>query len=71
MKGVKLVDEITVENIFLVGAGADQIVIVRSSALSGRITKENALNLAAWLVALADDVVEPRFGKLLREVLST
>lgn len=64
-------DEITVENIFLVGAGADQIVIVRSSALSGRITKENALNLAAWLVALADDVVEPRFGKLLREVLST
>lgn len=35
------------------------------------LTKERALVMAAWLVALADDGEQPAFGKILRRVLDT
>jgi len=39
------------ENTFMVGAQGDDIVIL---AFGRRLTRAQAINLAAWLVALAD-----------------
>lgn len=53
------------ENKFLVGVGpGDKISILKPLVLS--MTREDALNLAAWLVALADE--EGRFPAILEEV---
>jgi hypothetical protein len=41
-------------NDFLVGSGGDAIVILLAASAT-RMTKEKALRLAAYLVALADD----------------
>lgn len=50
----------------LVGVRGDTIVI---TTLGRELTKERAVNLAAWLVALADDKGE--FDALLAAVKST
>lgn len=57
------------ENLFAVGAAGDRIVILRSAACAQMMTKDVALNLAAWLVALADD--DDHFAELLERVRST
>lgn len=36
-----------------------------------RMTKAEALELAAWIVVLADDGAEPKFGRLLRAVMES
>ena len=54
-------------NEFLVGAAGDSIVITAWTKLSRPLTREQALNLAVWLTLLADDPVEPQFGKRLRQ----
>jgi len=58
-------------NQFLVGA-AGPCVVVLNPPTSG-ITRTQALNLAAWLVAIADalDDEGPSFEQVLRAVLST
>jgi len=55
------------ENKFLVGVLAGDIVIMRPKQ---RLTKEEALNLAAWIVALADPSGE-QWEKTLEAVLET
>jgi hypothetical protein len=57
----------TVENEFLVGSMGGDIVIQR---LKQRMTKDEALNLAAWIVALADPTGE-KWEKTLEAVLET
>lgn len=64
-------------NQFLVGAamhrnGQPGIQVVGYAMLCNPITPAEALNLAAWLVALADQTGErPQFGRLLRAVMAT
>lgn len=56
-------------NRFLVCAQGDTLVLLRSPQ---RISKDEALNLAAWLVALADKSVDHEsFKQLLDAVEST
>ena len=60
------------ENRFFVGAngfGDDAQIVVRLPPLKP-ITKADALNLAAWLVAVADPLGD-QFAKVLAEVQST
>jgi len=54
-------------NKFLVGVGGDSIAITKP--VPPIMSKADALNLAAWLVALADDKEE--FRELLEECLSS
>lgn len=60
-------------NKFMVGAAGDDVAIL---ALGRKLTKSDALNLAAWLVAIADPsfcvVGEPvtEFGKAVLETHS-
>lgn len=58
--------EIDTANRFLVGARGDDLVILR---FARSVTKEEALNLAAWLVALADSKGE--FPAILEAVQNT
>lgn len=53
-------------NDFLVGVGADDIVVMLP--VRGRISKEKALRLAAWIVALSDP---DEFKKVLEAVQNT
>jgi hypothetical protein len=55
-------------NHFWVGLRGQEIVIARQ--IRGAMTKEAALNLAAWLVVLAD-VNDEKFNALLAEIRST
>lgn len=60
-------------NTYLVGVTAgkdDRILIMRAHPLHQTISREYALNLAAWLVALAAPSDEDRalFHELLKEV---
>ena len=66
-------DNIMIDNpVALVGVNAfDQIVIMPLPPFTHPMSKEQAIDLAVRLVALADDGSEPTFGKLLREFLST
>ena len=48
-----MADEFDTSNKFMVGVSGAHIVMLRPPR--GSITKEDALNLAAWLVALADE----------------
>ena len=60
------------DNQFFVGVSNDRIVMLRQ--VPNRLTKAEALNLAAWLVALADDDAGAdggAFAAVLREVCST
>ena len=53
-------------NKFMVGVRGDEIIILKP--ITGPLTKEQALNLAAHLVALADD--DGKFTELLSAVQS-
>ena len=63
-ESLKLTDT---NNTFMVGAQGGDIVMLRGIG-SGRLAKKDALNLAAWIVALCP---EHDFQKLLEEVQST
>ena len=59
-------------NEFFVGLQGDNIVFLKSIPPS--LTKEQAIALAAWIVALADDDMgspNGTFAKKLEEVLAT
>jgi hypothetical protein len=58
--------QITVANIRLVAVADDKIVVQRPAA---HMTRCEALNLAAWLVSLADD--DDEFQELLKKVQNT
>jgi hypothetical protein len=64
-------DELPIGNLppdgFMVGARGDKIAII---AMGREITKDQALNLAAWLVALADPGGE-RFTQFHKAVCNT
>lgn len=61
--------EIDTSNLpFMVAMQGDKIVIMRPPTRP--LTIDEALNLAAWLVALSDPLGE-RFNKMLQAVLST
>ena len=53
-------------NLFAVGSRGETIMIGRRNIVSV-LSKEEALNLAAWLVLIADDRNE--FPALLKEIL--
>ena len=55
-------------NKFLVGAQGENI-IVGLPMRAARMTKEDALNLAAWIVALATPDAEKEFTPVLNAVL--
>ena len=62
-------NEISIANKSLVGVAADGIAILR---IRDRLSKEDALNLAAWIVALADDSDDNiTFMRLLERVQGT
>ena len=69
MPSKPLAAEIDTANRFAVSAMGDTIAILLLRRLAGTITKADALNLAAWLVALADD--DDKFGELLEAVRNT
>lgn len=54
-------------NYFGVGVRGNEITIMRR--INGAIEKDHALNLAAWLVACADD--DGKFEALLKKVRET
>lgn len=54
------------DNMFFVGAQGRDIVIMRQ--VPNKMTREQALNLAAWIVALTD---EDEFAKTLKAVCNT
>lgn len=56
-------------NLFCVGGMGDQLVIVRPPM--GKLTKAQALNLAAWLVCMATEGETSEFEPYLEAVLST
>lgn len=59
--------KIDTTNHFLVGVRGDGLIVVNQPV--GVISRERALNLAAWLVALADR--DDKFEKLLEAVRNT
>ena len=62
-------NEIDVQNKFLVGMAADDITILM---MAKRLSKQDALNLAAWIVALADGSADNiTFMTLLERVQNT
>lgn len=64
-----MTSEIDTTNKYLVSRRGGDILILATNA---RLSKENALNLAAWLVALADDGTAPHsFAEILRAVQNT
>jgi hypothetical protein len=54
----------------MVGGAGDALVMLRPPAAGERISKADALVLAAWLVALADPIGDG-FDRALDAVLST
>jgi hypothetical protein len=56
-------------NKFMVAGAAERLLILKAQWLAQPITKADALNLAAWLVALADD--DGAFPALLEAVQNT
>jgi hypothetical protein len=61
-------EEIDTRNRFLVGGQGDDVVIMLP--VSGRIRRADALNLAAWIVAIADPL-DDAFSKILEAVRKT
>ncbi len=62
-----MADELDTGNKYMVGVSGAQIVMLRPPR--GTITKSDALNLAAWLVALSDD--NDKFPAILEAVQNT
>lgn len=61
-------------NLFLVGAKGDHISVLLGPALQRGVTVTDALNLAAWLVAMSigmDPEAREKFDRQLEAVLST
>lgn len=59
-------------NRFLVGGRGEQIIVGNPNPLMIGVTREHALNLAAWLVVLADHSTDHAdFTALVREIEST
>lgn len=61
-------------NKFLVGFQVMGELIVIGKSVPARLTKKDALNLAAWLVVMADEnpgTKDSQFDKMLTEVLNT
>jgi len=58
------------ENKWIVGVQGDEVV-VGLPMRAARMTKEDALLLAAWLVATASTNVEEDFEPILNEVLNS
>ena len=58
-------------NEFLVGVQGDNIVIQKSWPLKLPISPDQAINLAAWLVACAEPNATRKFDDVRREVEST
>ena len=63
-------DEINTSNLFLVGLIGERFQIMNLRALRGPITKDDALNLAAYLVAMAEEN-EGEFQQVLDAVQNT
>lgn len=55
------------KNEFFVGSAGGDVVIMKSP--QGRITRAQALNLAAWIVAITDP--EDEFTELLQAIRNT
>lgn len=53
-------------NWFLVGGRGDEIVILRQP--TGTLTKAEAVNLAAWLMVMADPTGE-EFERVVKEIV--
>lgn len=62
-----MADELNTENRYAVGVSGANIVILRPPR--GSMSKSDALNLAAWIVALADN--DGLFSATLDNVRST
>lgn len=56
-------------NKFLVGVRGDKVVVINFPPIAEGLSKSDALLLAAWLVALADD--DDKFPALLDRVQSS
>lgn len=56
-------------NEFFVGVQGESLILLVPPMPNQRLSRESALNLAAWLVALAD--VDDEFGKILADVKAT
>ena len=63
-------DHVDTVNKYAVGASGDALVMLRPPMAGERISKADALVLAAWLVALADPI-GGGFDRALDAVLST
>jgi len=59
--------QIDTSNPFIVGGAGEYVQIMMPPR--GPISKEKALNLAAWLVAIADPL-EEEFPKVLRAIMN-
>lgn len=59
----RTIEDLDAANHFFVGVQGDKIVTLRGSL---RLSRDEALNLAAWLVVLADR--DDEFGLLLEKV---
>jgi hypothetical protein len=53
----------------VVGFPNGDVAITRPPSAKRRITREAALNLAAWLLALADDEHEPHDHRTFKQLL--
>jgi glutathione S-transferase len=58
------------DNKFLVGLQGADIIVVGLPMRAARMSREDALNLAAWLVAMAALDPEKEFTPILQEVLN-
>ena len=66
-----MAERITTANIFGVGVRVgDNNLHIQNPSVVYPLSKDDALNLAAWLVAMADPMRE-RFDDLLKRVLGT
>lgn len=63
------IDTADTSNRFFVGATGDHISILMPPPPQGVITRQEALNLAAWLVAIAD--IDDEFDDLLQAIRNT
>ena len=60
--------DIDTSNEFIVGAIGDDLTVMLAPRLQ-RITKDQALRFAAWLVAMADD--DNKFPEILKAIQNT
>jgi len=60
-----------VSNKFLVGVKGESIVIGNALLLHLPLSRQDALLLAAYLVALGDVMQDPRFAEILQAVQNT